>query len=101
MNRRKVPVELQEAYKAMYHARYRCENTGCERFRDYGARGIKFNFESPLEGAVHLGPKPYKGLSLDRIDNNGHYEAGNVRWATASEQQLNSRYSAGYGWPTK
>ncbi len=28
-------------------------------------------------------------MSLDRIDNHGNYEPGNVRWATAAEQVAN------------
>ena len=29
-----------------------------------------------------VGPRPSTDHSLDRIDNNGHYEAGNVKWST-------------------
>ena len=28
-------------------------------------------------------------LTLDRINPNGHYEPGNLRWATFNEQMLN------------
>ncbi len=37
-------------------------------------------------------PSGYAIWSLDRIDPDGHYEPNNVKWATASEQQLNKRF---------
>lgn len=36
-----------------------------------------------------VGERPTKDHQLERINNKGHYEPGNVKWATRSEQQKN------------
>lgn len=73
----------------------RCTAPNDESFADYGGRGIRFNFGDAATAASwiekHLGPKPTPSHSIDRIDNDGHYEAGNIRWATKKEQQNNRR----------
>lgn len=82
----------------------RCENPKSAAWKDYGGRGIQLCpewrdvavFIKWIE--TNLGPRP-DGItaagrpeySLDRIDVNGNYEPGNLRWATWAEQHANKR----------
>lgn len=60
-------------------------------FPRYGGRGIQFRFSSFEEFLEEVGFKPTPKHSIERKDNNGHYEKGNIRWATNLEQQRNKR----------
>lgn len=75
-------------YKA---ARYRCISPKSSDWLNYGGRGVQFQFQSFWEFYNHIGPRPFPELTLERIDNDRHYEIGNVRWATRKEQAANSR----------
>lgn len=77
-------------YVAYDNAKRRCTKPSHPRYVDWGGRGIEFRFNSFEEFFTELGPRPV-GLTLDRRDNDGHYEKGNVRWATRGEQQRNKR----------
>jgi hypothetical protein len=72
----------------------RCLTPTCHEFRWYGGRGIRVCDEWAADFAAFyrdVGPCPGPGYSIDRINNDGNYEPGNVRWATAIEQSHNSR----------
>jgi hypothetical protein len=78
-------------YQAYTDAKYRCTNPRGSHWEDYGGRGIKFLFISFEQFLTELGQRPSPKHSLDRKNNDGNYEPGNVRWATKSEQECNKR----------
>jgi hypothetical protein len=78
-------------YNAFCSAKARCENPKHHAWKDYGGRGILFLFGSFPEFLKELGPAPTRIHSIDRINNDGHYEPGNVKWSTAKEQAFNRR----------
>ena len=75
-------------------AKNRCRNPRNKDFAYYGGRGIKFKFASFEQFLSEVGPKPAPRYSIERINNDGNYEPGNVRWATLSEQNKNKRRRA-------
>ena len=89
--RRIVSVGMEREYTAYKGAKYRCTKPSTAGYKNYGGRGIEFRFTSFQQFLSHVGPKPSPAHSIDRIDNNGHYEVGNVRWATQKEQIANRR----------
>lgn len=81
------PVE----YRAWCGMLQRCRNPKNKHWRHYGGRGIEVRFTSLEEFFAEAGPRPSPDHSIDRIDNDGHYEPGNVKWSTAKEQRANQR----------
>ena len=71
----------------------RCHSPSSKAFRFYGGRGIMVcdRWRDFAAFIADMGPRPGNDLQLDRIDNNGNYEPGNVRWATRKENCRNRR----------
>lgn len=84
-------------YNIWNNMKQRCYNPKASRYYTHGARGIKvygrwrksvkafYNYVSKLP---HFGEK---GYTLNRIDNDGNYEPGNVEWSDDVTQANNKR----------
>ena len=88
------PVQvIKWLYQRMQGAEQRCNNPAYPEWKNYGARGIKFNFDCALTATLwvqnNLGV--FREKQIDRIDNDGHYEAGNLRWSTSSQNMSHTR----------
>jgi hypothetical protein len=80
-------------YRVWANMLSRCHNPKATAYAEYGGRGItvcdrwhqfEFFYED-MWAAYH------PGLSIDRIDNEGHYCPRNCRWATHKTQAANKR----------
>lgn len=86
--------ECSAEFVAWCAAKARCFNVKSPRYPEWGGRGITMHpewIDSFQAFLGHVGRRPSPKMTLDRIDNNGNYEPGNVRWASKSQQRINQR----------
>ena len=100
---------LNKTLKTLYNREYRiwlmmhqrCYNVRHVAYNHYGGRGINIcnvwhrdvaGMDDGFETFIrHIGPAPTIRHSIDRIQVNGNYEPGNVKWSTDAEQAANRR----------
>lgn len=75
----------------------RCLNPNNKRYERYGGRGISIAsywlddpeaFIKYIKTLTHFDQR-INGFSLDRINNDSHYQIGNLRWANSHAQRIN------------
>jgi hypothetical protein len=94
----RLTITDKRLYNTWYAMVNRCTNPKNTSYARYGGRGITV-YEPWLTDTMafaewiyaNLGPKPERH-SLDRIDNDGNYEPGNLRWADGSTQANNQTH---------
>lgn len=80
--------------KRFTQIKQRCGNPKNKSYENYGGREIKCLFKDVNEFIDYvvneLQINPYE-LHIDRIDNDGNYEKGNIRFVTQAENNKNNR----------
>ncbi len=90
---KKYPAE----YDIWFNIKQRIYNKNCPAYHNYGGRGLTME-ESWVHSfrtfVDHIGARPKKDLTLDRIDNGKGYVHGNLRWTDRVTQARNTRTSS-------
>ncbi len=87
---RKYCITLKGHLTRMFNdMKQRRNNSSHRSYKYYGGRGIQNKFRSSgdfrdyiIGGLGIMSIEQIKGLQIDRINNDGHYEEGNVRFVT-------------------
>jgi hypothetical protein len=86
-----------KAYDSAIKSIRRCVDPSDKKYKDYGGRGISVykkwvdNPVSFIRYIMCLDNYHKDNYILDRIDNNGNYEPGNLRWTTYEVSNRNRR----------
>jgi hypothetical protein len=80
------------SYRAWRAMLKRCYNKSYHAYHRYGGRGIEVcaRWHSVENFVADMGERP-EGMSLERVNNDGHYEPENCRWATTRDQCINKK----------
>lgn len=91
----KLHNRINRLYRIWNAMLQRCENKKSDAYINYGARGIKvchrWHDYRLFHQDVIEGYEPH--LTIDRIDNDGHYEPGNIQWSTRKIQNRHNRHT--------
>ena len=88
-------LSLNRNYNIWKGIKNRCCNPADKAYNDYGGRGISISEEfldvKKFVAYVESLSRKKDQTTIDRINNDGNYERGNIRWANYKEQALNKR----------
>lgn len=94
MSKWRYGQNLDPRYATWKGIKQRCYNKRNPGYRHYGGRGVRMCerwLHSFRNFTDDMGPKP-EGATIERVNNNGHYEPGNCRWIPLKDQPRNRNY---------
>ena len=95
MKREKHGLTKHPLYRKWQDMKKRCYNPNVQRYKSYGAQGIrvcdewKYSFTSFYNWSIENGWK--EGLTIERLDIYGNYSPQNCKYITYSEQSYNNK----------
>ena len=92
-NRRTHGMSRTPTYTVWVSMIGRCENPNNTSYANYGGRGIKVceRWREAANFFADMGPRPSSKHEINRIDNDGDYEPGNVEWTKDGTAQGRNR----------
>ena len=97
----KTDIYVKKLRNIWSHMVDRCTNKNCEHYKNYGGRGIKCDYKFFIDFyddmynsyVNHVKKYGFKNTTIDRIDTNGDYKKGNIRWETWETQLKNKNWT--------
>jgi hypothetical protein len=86
-----VDIRRRKIYRCWIWIIQRTTNIKLKQYNDWGWRWIQCEWKNFDEFYNDMKESWKEWLSLDRINNDGHYSKENCRWATREEQNSNTR----------
>jgi len=84
---------VRSSYSSWRRMRVRCYNPNTSDYKNYGGRGIRVcpRWDDFTNFFTDMGERPFRGATIERLDNSKDYEPGNCVWRTRKAQNNNKR----------
>ncbi len=85
--------KARSSYVSWQRMKVRCYNPNTPDYKNYGGRGIRVcrRWKEFANFYADMGERPFRGATIERLDNSKNYGPGNCVWRTRKAQNNNKR----------